>query len=202
MKHFLNHMRVFVLRGILASIPLGLSLLFIQFTYVFIDRRISDLLERYVGFRVPGLGILLCVFFLYCLGLLTSNVIGRQFFRLIEIITTRIPIVKTIYQVGKQLSFTLSLPEKQAFKRVVLVQFFHPGVWCVGFVTGTIVDSKSQEERLKIFVPHVPNPTSGFLFLVNEDQTIDPKWTVEEGMRTVISGGIIGPPTINQNLNP
>ncbi len=199
MKNFFKHVQVYIFRGILASIPLGLSYFVLRFFYVVIDKRVMNLLYKYIGFRIPGLGILLILLILYFIGLLASNVIGRSLFTLIERIFSRIPIIKTIYQVGKQLSSTLSLPEKQIFKRVVLVDYFNSGAGTIGFVTGTLVDKKSKEKFLKVFIPTVPNPTSGFIFILKESQTIDPGWSVEQGIKMVISGGIIGPEEI-ENL--
>ena len=116
-----------------------------------------------------------------------------------ENILSRIPIINTTYHVGKQLSDTLSLPEKQVFKKVVLVDYFKPGIWTVGFVTGAVYDRKNNEKLLKVFIPTVPNPTSGILVIMKESQTVDPKWSIEQGMKTVISGGIIGPEEITKN---
>jgi len=69
-----------------------------------------------------------------------SNVVGKQFFGLIEGIADSIPLVKIVYRVGRQLAVTLSLPEKQVFKRAVLVEYLKPGIWTIGFVTGRIID--------------------------------------------------------------
>jgi uncharacterized membrane protein len=197
MKNFLLHARMYILRGLLAVIPLLLSLLAIRFIYVFIDKRIIEVIDRYTGYRIPGLGVILVLIVLYFIGLITSNVLGRRIFNLIEDISNRIPLIKTIYQVGKQVSNTLSLPGKQVFKKAVLVEFFRPGDRVIGFVTGTVVDNKTSERILKVFVPTVPNPTSGFLVFAKESNVIDPQWTVEEAMKMVISGGIIGPPDIH-----
>ncbi|MDO8580909.1 MAG: DUF502 domain-containing protein [Candidatus Omnitrophota bacterium] len=197
MKNFLLHARMYILRGLLAVIPLLLSLLAIRFIYVFIDKRIIEVIDRYTGYRIPGLGLILVLIVLYFIGLITSNVLGRRIFNLIEDISNRIPLIKTIYQVGKQVSNTLSLPEKQVFKKAVLVEFFRPGDRVIGFITGTVVDNKTSERILKVFVPTVPNPTSGFLVFAKESNVIDPQWTVEEAMKMVISGGIIGPPDIH-----
>ena len=163
-----------------------------------IDRGIIDALAKVIGYRVPGLGIVLVLVLLYFLGLITSNVLGLRIFYLFENIFQRIPIIKMAYQVGKQISTTLSLPEKQVFKKTVLVSFFNPGQQVIGFVTGTVMDKKTQQPLLKIFIPTVPNPTSGFLVLMKESDTVDPGWSVDEGMKTVISGGIIGPETITK----
>lgn len=196
MRKLIRHLRIYVFRGILVFIPLGLSFFVVRFFYIVFDRRVVNLIDHFIGFRIPGLGIILILFGLYALGYLTSNVIGKYFLDFIERVANRIPIVKTTYQVGKQLSFVLSLPERQVFKRVVLVDYFKPGMWVIGFVTGVLVDEETGETLLKIFIPTVPNPTSGILVVTKESQTIDPHWTVEEAMRMVISGGIIGPEVI------
>ena len=78
--------------------------------------------------------------------MIASNIIGKKVFGLIEETTERLPFVKTTYQVGKQLADTLSLPEKQAFKRAVLVDYLKPGIWTIGFVTGKIIDRKNNDE--------------------------------------------------------
>lgn len=199
MGQVIRHLKIHIFRGILVSIPLALSFFVLQFLYVFIDKRVANLVDRFIGFRIPGLGIVLFLIVLYLIGFSASNVLGKRFLKSIENIVSRIPIIRTTYNVGKQLSETLSLPEKQVFKRVVLVDYFKPGIWTIGFVTGTVQDRKSGEKLLKVFIPTVPNPTSGMLVILKESQTIDPKWSVEQGMRTVISGGIIGPVEIDRN---
>ncbi len=198
MKNFFSHARMYIFRGLLAIIPLGLTIAAIQLIYVMIDKRIIEALAKVIGYRIPGLGILLVLILLYFLGLITSNVLGRRIFHMLEHISNRIPLVKTIYQVGKQISTTLSLPERQVFQKVVLVDFFKPGTKVIGFVTGAMLDRKTQERLLKVFIPTVPNPTSGFLVIMKESETVDPGWSVDEGMKAVISGGIIGPEVIEK----
>ena len=83
------------------------------------------------------------------------------------------------------------------FKRAVLVEYLKPGMWTIGFVTGVVIDRKNSDEKLlKVFVPTPPSPTSGTMVVVRESQTRDPGWSIEEAMKTVISGGIIGPTDI------
>ena len=196
MKFFATHVRSYIIRGLLACIPLGLSYLTLKFIYVFIDQRVMNLLDQFIGFRVPGLGVLVFLVVLYFIGLLVSNVIGNKLFGLIEFIFNRIPILRTTYQIGKQLSTTFSLSEKQVFKKVVLVDLAKSGIWAIGFVTGVLEKKGTSEKLLKIFVPHVPNPTTGLVLVVRESEIVDPKWTVDEGIRMVISGGIIGPDAV------
>jgi len=116
---------------------------------------------------------------------------------LIQGLANRIPLVRTIYQIGTQLAVSLSLPEKQAFKRAVLVEYLKPGMWTIGFVTGTVIDKNNKGDTLlKVFVPTPPNPASGTTVVVKESQTRDPGWSIEEALRYVISAGVIGPTEI------
>ncbi|MDH7513285.1 MAG: DUF502 domain-containing protein [Clostridiales bacterium] len=197
MKKFFKHLRIHIFRGFLAIIPLGLSYLVIRFLYLAIDTRVTGLIDRFLGFKIPGLGFLLVLVFLYLLGLMASNWLGRRAFAMIEQVTTRIPLIKTIYTLGKKLADAISLPEKQAFKRAVMIEHFRPGLWSIGFVTGTLVSEEDRAEKLlKVFIPTAPNPTSGFMVVVKESQVRSLDWTVPEAMNTIISGGIVGPEKI------
>jgi uncharacterized membrane protein len=197
MKRILQHFKKYIIRGLLAIIPLALTFLAVQLLYNMIDQRAVRILDQVIGFSFPGLGLILVFASLYILGIIASNVAGRQAFHLIEKITGYIPLIRTTYQVGKQLGNTLSLPEGQVFRKAVLVDYLKPGIWTIGFVTGEIIDKKNNNEKLlKVFVPTPPNPMSGTMVVVSESQTRDPGWTIEEAIRSVLSGGIIGPDEI------
>lgn len=194
MKKFVAHIKKYVFRGLFAVVPLFLTYLAIKLLYTAIDQRAVGLVDHFLGFKFPGLGILLVLVALYILGLLASNVVGKKLFGLLGRITNHIPLIKTTYKVGQQLGATLSLPEKQVFKKAVLVEYLKPGMWTIGFVTGEVTDRKSHDERLlKVYIPTPPNPTSGTLVVVRETQIRDPGWTIDEALKAVLSGGIIGP---------
>ncbi|MBF0531925.1 MAG: DUF502 domain-containing protein [Candidatus Omnitrophica bacterium] len=196
MNNFWAHTKKYIYRGVLAVIPLYLSYVVLKLIFVLIDKKIVTLVNHYIGYSIPGLGLLIVLVLLYFLGLLVSNVVGKTFFSLIERVLNKIPIINTTYEVGKQVSSTLSLSEKQVFHKAGLLKV-RDGVWAVGFVTGTLRDQNTGEIYLKTFVPHVPNPTSGFILVTQEMDLIDVGWTVEDAIKIVISGGIIGPATIN-----
>ena len=199
MKNLFRHLRTYILRGLLAIVPLALSFFSVKILYSTIDKRVMLMVEKFFGFTFPGLGVLLVIVSLYLLGLIASNMVGKQFFRLIEKIANRIPLVKTTYQVGRQLATSFSLPDTQVFKRAVLVEYLKPGIWTIGFVTGKIIDNAHDGETLlKVFVPTPPNPTSGTMVAVRESETRDPGWSVEEALKSVISAGVIGPTEIKR----
>ena len=110
MKSLFRHIRTYIFRGLLAIVPLALSFFSLKILYTAIDKRVTLMIEKYFGFTFPGLGVLLVLAALYLLGLIASNIVGKQFFGLIERIANRIPLVKTVYQVGRQLAASLSLP--------------------------------------------------------------------------------------------
>ncbi|UCB47884.1 MAG: DUF502 domain-containing protein [Deltaproteobacteria bacterium] len=194
MKIVMSHIKKYIFRGLLAVVPIFLTYLALKLLYTAIDQRAVGLVDRFFGFTFPGLGILLVLVALYILGLLASNVVGKRLFGLLGRITNHIPLIKTTYKVGQQLGATLSLPEKQVFKTAVLVEYLKPGMWTIGFVTGEVIDRKSNDERLlKVYIPTPPNPTSGTMVVVRETQTRDPGWTIDEALRAVLSGGILGP---------
>ena len=194
MKVFFKHLKTHIFRGLLAIIPIGLSYLVIRFFYLTVDTRITKLIDRWLGFRIPGLGILLVLITLYLLGLAASNWAGRKAFGLVDLVTARIPLIKTVYTLGKQLADALALPEKGAFKRVVMVEHFRPGVWSVGFVTATLKDrEKMGEDMVRVFIPTAPNPTSGFVVMLRASQVREVDWSVSEAMNSIISGGMVGP---------
>jgi uncharacterized membrane protein len=198
MKNFFNHIRGYILRGLLAIIPLLLCITAIRLLYLLIDKQVMRFLAQYIDIRqIPGLGILLLLISLYFIGLIFSNVLGRQVLKFIDNITERIPIIKFIYGVGKQISDTLSMsdPQKQAFKKAVLVNTFNGNGWMVGFVTGSIKD-QNGEELLRVFVPSSPHPLTGIVFIVKPSQTLECGWTVEEALKLVVSIGIVSPEAI------
>lgn len=197
MKGIFKHLKTYIFRGFLAVIPIGLSFLVVRFLYLAIDARVAGLIERVIGFQIPGLGFLLVLLVLYLLGLAASNWAGRRAFGLLGAITSKIPLIKTIYNLGRQLAEAFSLPEKQAFKRVVMMEHFKPGVWSIGFVTAAIEDKDKPEEKLlRIFIPTAPNPTTGFVVVVRESQVRSLDWSVPDAMNSIISGGIVGPDKI------
>jgi uncharacterized membrane protein len=199
MKRILGHLTKYVLRGLIVIAPLALSYFAVRVLYTTIDRPIATLAKKLIHVRIPGLGVISVLVVLYLLGLVGSNVFGRQVLGILESVVKHVPLLRAIYQMGKQIGAALSVPQKQTFKRVVLVEYLKPGMWTIGFVTGAMTDRRDPEgeKLLKVFVPTPPNPASGTMIVVRESQARDPGWTLEEGVRTVVSGGIIGPEEID-----
>ncbi len=130
------------------------------------------------------------------LGWLSSNVFGRTVIHGIERLIARIPVAKSIYAATKGILEAVSKDQREAFKRVVLVEYPKQNIFALAFVTGGArwpSVHPATEDMLLVFLPTTPNPTSGYLLLVPRTEAIELPISVEEGVRMVISGGILLP---------
>lgn len=178
--------------GILVIIPIGATLVVLRIVFEWADGFGSPFIRRFFHIDFPGLGILLTIFLVYLAGLFTTNVIGKRIVSLMEgSIVKRVPIVRDLYGALKKLMGAFSLAGKGSFKRVVLIEFPRPGVKSMGFVTGETRDPASGNRLVNVFIPTVPNPTSGLLQLVDEAEITATDISVEEGMQVIVSGGFL-----------
>lgn len=129
---------------------------------------------------------------IFIIGVVVSNVLGKRIFRLFESIMERVPLINTIYISSRQIMQTLTMPGKGNFKQVVLIEYPRKELWTIAFVTGY---SKSQSgiQYVHVFLPTTPNPTSGFMLFLNEKDIRPSGMNVEEGLKTLISGGMVSP---------
>ncbi|MBI3602564.1 MAG: DUF502 domain-containing protein [Candidatus Omnitrophica bacterium] len=200
MTKFFKHLRIYIFRGLLAIIPLLLTFIAITLLYKLIDKKVMSFLDQFIHVRqIPGMGILLVLLSLYLIGLIVSNVVGKQLLYSIGQVTEHIPIIKIIYQLGKQLSESFSTASgKQAFQKALLVKGINDQGWVIGLLAGTVKDNTTGEEFLRVFIPATHNPLLGCIILVKSDQTRDPGWTVEETFKAMVSIGIVFPSEIKK----
>ncbi|RMH17489.1 MAG: DUF502 domain-containing protein [Acidobacteria bacterium] len=183
--------------GLLILVPLSLTFFVLYQLFTFLDGIFAPLVQQAVGEHVPGVGLLVTVATVLALGWLSTNVLGRRLILLGEKLVARIPVARVIYSGTKGVLETLSQRQTEAFKRVVMIEYPRRGMFSLAFVTGTAhwpeVHPQTADVRM-VFLPTTPNPTSGYLLIVPKEQVIDLPMTVEEGIRLVISGGILRPP--------
>jgi len=125
-------------------------------------------------------------------GRVVTNVFGKRFLLKIEEFLEQIPIVNLVYKTIKQITETLSAPNKQAFKKVIMIEYPRKDLWTMSMVTGESKDINGNE-YYHIFVPTTPNPTSGYMIFAKKNDVVETELTVEEGMRIIISGGLLAP---------
>ena len=127
-------------------------------------------------------------------GIVTrANLLSRKLFSWAERLIASIPLVKNIYSTIKQITNAFSGAVKtDNYQRVIYIQYPRAELWTISFVTGESVD-KSGVRYYYVFVPTTPNPTSGVFIIIPQKDAVDAEMTVEEGLKAVISGGLLAP---------
>jgi uncharacterized membrane protein len=204
----LGRLRAYFLTGVIVTAPISITIFLVWKFLTFLDTHVAGLLparynpENYLPFSLPGLGFLLILAFLTLVGMLTAGLAGRTLVRLGERLLSRMPVVRGVYGTLKQIFETVLAQKSRSFREVVLVEYPRRGVGAIGFVTGPTrgeIQAYSGEELVNVFVPTTPNPTSGFLLFVPKGELIHLDMSVEDGIKMVISGGIVGPPAAEQD---
>jgi len=194
-------LRRYLVAGLLIWLPLGVTYLALGFLLDAVDRLLVLLPERYqpdtlLGFHVPGFGALLALLLLLVTGLLVANFVGRELVGWWEDLLNRIPGVRAIYSGVKGLTETLVSGSGASFRKVALIQYPRQGVWSVGFITASgipEIDAKSGRKLVCVFVPTTPNPTSGFIVMVPEDELIELEMGTDAAMKMIVTLGVVAP---------
>ncbi len=146
--------------------------------------------------RIPGLGIVVTIFLLIGVGFAGRSFFGKQFIKITERLFYRIPIARSIYSTVQQITNAFT-QDKSSFKRVVLVEYPRKGLYTMGFLTGECqgeLKNHNNKQLMNVFMPTTPNPTSGWLALVPYEDVVFLDMSVEEGLKYIISGGVVQPP--------
>lgn len=199
----MRRLRKFFLTGIVVLLPLVVTIYVLVTIFRLVDGFLGSLIRAVVGHSLPGLGVLLTLGIVLLAGVVATNVLGKKLIAFVEYLFNRIPLFKSIYGATRQILDAFSLQSSKAFQRVALVEYPRKGVYAIGFVTGSgmgEVQEKTAEEVVNIFVPTTPNPTSGMLVLVPQTEVTFLEMSVEDGLKLIISGGVVTPKYNQQAL--
>lgn len=201
--------RAYLFTGILVTAPVAITF-YMAYKFIFwVDRLVGQMmppkLQAYVNdilpFTVPGLGLIILIVALIVVGMFAAGFMGKFFMRLGEWIVYKLPLISSVYSLLKQVFETFLSTKTQAFNKVVLLEYPRKGIWILGLVSSETkgeVKKLLKEEMLNVFIPTTPNPTSGFLIFVPKSETIELDMTVEEGIKFIISGGLVEPENLKQ----
>jgi uncharacterized membrane protein len=195
-------LRRYLFTGLVIWIPLGVTIFVFKFFIDFMDRAVILLPHAWqpsnlVGFNIPGLGVIMVVALLLLTGFVASNYLGRTLLGLGAELLEHIPLVRSVYSAAKQISDTMFSNKGNSFRKVVLIRYPNKDTWSLAFQTGESLgelNARLPEHMVSVFVPTTPNPTSGFLLLVPQDDMIELEMTVDEALKMIISLGVIVPP--------
>ena len=192
------------LTGFLVTLPIALTVFIFIFLFKNLDA-LSPTFTRWLilfgaplpeGYRIPFLGAVMTFLIIILVGALTTNIFGNKLLHLWERIIGKIPFVRRIYTGTKQVVKSIATADTKSFRKVVLIEFPRKGIHAIGFITGETrgeLKHLTSEHHFNVFVPTTPNPTSGFLIFADSGEVIELDMTIEEGVKYVVSGGIVNP---------
>ena len=200
----LQRLRNNFLTGLVVVLPIFMTAYIVWWFVGFVDDRVVPLIprrydpENVFGRNIFGFGLVLFVTFTTIVGAFTKNLIGRQVLQFGETILGRTPIIRPIYNGLKQIAETLFSTTGNSFQQTCLVEFPRRGIWRIGFISndtlGEIPVRVGEPDMLSVFLPHTPNPTTGFLIFIPRADVTLLDISVEDAAKVVISGGLVSPP--------
>ncbi len=203
-KGFKKNSRRKLIAGLLVVFPIFITFYVIKFLFTVIGGILSPVVIKTVGFFgfspnskidefvITSVAFVLTFVTLYFIGVIATNFFGKLIIRFFEAIVNNVPIIKNVYTSSKRIVEIISLPSRQSFKRVVIIEYPRAGIKAFAFVTGGI-KTEDGTELTSLFIPTTPNPTSGFLVYLREEDITETDLNIEEGMKLIVSGGILVP---------
>lgn len=202
LKKLQRRIRNIFITGLLITLPIALTYFILQFLFKNLDA-LSPVFTQVLidmgapipeGYRIPALGLVITLLIVLAVGWFTTNFFGKQMINLGESLVGKIPFVRKIYKGSKQVVQSIAHADTTAFRKVVLLEFPRRGMLAIGFVTGSArgeVQEYTREDVLNVFVPTMPNPTSGFLVFAPPEDLTEIDMSIEDGIKYVVSGGIV-----------
>ena len=194
-------MKKYLITGLLIWIPIVITIWVLKLIVDALDQTLLLLpkefqTENWLGLHVPGMGVVMTLVIVLLTGLFATNLLGARLVHLWHDILHRIPVVNSIYSSVKQISDTLFSSSGQAFRKALLVQWPHQGMWTIAFLTGrpgSDVASHLEGEHLSVYVPTTPNPTGGYFVIVARKDVIELDMSVDAALKYIISMGVVPP---------
>ena len=193
-ERILRHLRRTFTKGLFVVVPLGITLFILKFLFNLADgvlgphlATLYSSITHHPGY-IPGIGMLSGIIVIYLAGLAAGNIMGNTFLHWADSILGRIPVVKSVYTSSKQLTQVFK-EGRSAYSRAVFVEWPRKGVRAVGFVTAEVIFE--GELFIVVYVPTMPNPTSGFALYFRPEEVYDCGMTVEDAVKFVVSGGVV-----------
>lgn len=189
----LNNFKRYMITGLITVIPIAVIAYIIWYAFSFLNTTLGSIIYQLTGIRIPGISIVISIAIIFFVGIFASFTIGRRVIGFGEKQIKKLPLISDMYVALKQASETF-LIQREEFETVVLIEYPREGIYTLGFVTGKslpIIKKKTDQDLLSVFVPTSPNPTSGYLTFVPEEDAVELDITIQRGLKTIFSGGFL-----------
>jgi len=187
-------------RGLVIIVPVVITIWVLNMFFSAIDGIISPIFDQVLGRHIPGLGFISMVVIIFIVGTISRNLIGRAVLKFFEQILFTIPFARSIYGAMKDVFGAFQIGGKgRSFRQVILIEYPRQGLYTIGFVTNeiTMESNGTSSDLVSAYIPNPPNPTSGIMVLVPRKDVRVLDMTVENGLKMVLSGGIVTSPVIS-----
>ena len=204
MLHMWQKASAYFIRGLITLLPLLVTIWLLWFMFSFLDSILGNIITYFLGYHLPGLGFVVMIILIFLSGYFATHIFGARLFKLGEEILYHVPIVKGIYSAAKQVNDVLfARKTAEDYRKACLVEYPRKGIWSIGFITSDAaleIEVKVKEKLLNVFVPNTPTPATGFLIIVPAREVILLEMKAEEAFKYVISGGVLKPNNIPQEI--
>lgn len=189
----LSNLRKWFLAGVIVTLPVAVTVYLVWLVVHNADLLVGALMpaEWQIIRQIPGIGVVSALVILIVIGMIVSNYFGRVLVRWWDYVVHRLPVVSGVYGAIKQVLQAVFSEQGSSFKEVVYVEFPQPGQWMLGFVIDDAVEWDAKK-LVRVFIPQVPVPTSGFMVLLPPASTRHSGMTVEEGLKLTVTMGLVG----------
>lgn len=198
-----GRLRAYFFTGLVITAPIAITIWATYWFVTLFDAWVKPFIpanynpDTYLPFKMPGFGLIFALIAITLIGAMAANLVGRTMVSLWEGILNRTPVVRSIYKGSKQIFETLFSQKGASFRYVCLVEWPRKGAWSVAFVSrevdGSHIGLEPGREMYAVYVSTTPNPTSGYIFFVDVDEVKILDMTVEDGLKLVISMGLVFP---------
>ncbi len=210
-SHLGARLRGYFLTGLIVVGPVAITIYVVWWFINLVDAWVKPLIptaylpETYLPFNVPGVGLIVGIFGLMLVGALTANLFGRTIVSHGEMMLDRMPVVRGVYRLVKQIFTTIFSKSGTSFKRVGLIEFPRRGLYCIVFLAGdppVEIEEKigGGNPLITVFMPNGPNPTTGFIVFMQASEVIPIDLAVEDAAKLIVSAGLVGPDQQQEEL--
>ena len=186
-----------ILVGLAVVLPVVITLTVANWLFTFVTQIPQALLEPKEGLWMRGAVLLMLLMLLYLIGFFIRSLLGRKIYAMGERVLVSIPVINNIYSVVRQISGAIFSRRKDMFREVAMIEYPRAGLHCIAFVTSKVPKDFGGDlpghDRVALFVPTTPNPTSGFLLFASRDEITPLPLTVQDAMKLIVSAGAVYP---------
>lgn len=194
----------YFLSGVLVVVPGILTYLVLRFLFETLDNILRPALVRLTGRDLPFVGFVALIAIILVAGIIVRSYLGRRAVSLFEGWLIRLPLIRPVYGAAKQLLEALAGPKMNAFKEVAVVEYPRLGMWTVVLIAARtrLVIGGAECPCAVAFIPSTPTPITGMVIIVPDQQVVPLDMTIEEGVKFIVSGGVVTPEFVRERIRP